>query len=384
MAIDWLENTAPRWSGKIRAGTRDEKTKKLHNTPHFLLHDAPQLIPVLGENPTEIYFTVHSNIREEYFPTDLRWYNANELVCKSMHRYINPENGQDMGLVAAFFKNNVEVPGLTQTPFPGIKRARVRRCSKACPDLNSGNCSEHFFLHMVIPHFSMGEMFTLDNTSWKGMNNLSSTFKLQNFRHGGALSGEIFRMFKRKEEGHYMKDSGDRGKTEVNVVAIEHVEFEDYLAKFQDKIKPIDLECLLSVREAKKGMARPALLPPDDPALLGDAPMTTAALPESPAAVEQSNEDAVRARANDPSVAKYFAEIATLLGKENSEELRMKTAERYSLPDLVQYLQGRIKDVKKTKQGVAKPTAAAKVTTHTSATPPPAVPKDDTGEQPRF
>lgn len=372
MAIAWHANKPPRWAGKIRAGSRDEKTKKLSNTPHFLLHDVPELIPVLGDNPTEIYFTVYSDDPEVFFPTDLRMYNSSELICKSMHGQIDPKTGQSMGTVAAFFKNDIEVEGLSQKPFPGIQRARVRRCSQACPDLVSGNCSEHFFLRMMIPHFSMGAIYVLDNTSFLGMQNLQSVFQLASYRLDGKLAGEIFRLYKRKEEGHYMKENGQRGKTEINVVNVEYVKFEEYEKKFKEKTDSIDWAKLVSARKRNVAIEQPILPAPDDVVLLegqDDGFAAPAAqLPESPAAVAQSNEEALKARANDPSVAKYFAEIAQLLGKENSEELRMKTAERYSLADLITYLQGRIKEEKKKVQSANKQATAAKAP---PAQPPP-------------
>lgn len=358
MAINWLKNKPPRWAGKIRAGSRDEKTKKLNNTPHFLLHDVPELIPALGENPTEIYFTVYHDDPDVYFPRDLRWYSASDIVCASQHDHIDPATGKSMGDVAAFFNNKVEVEGLTSKPFPGIPRARVRRCSQACPDLVSGNCTEHFFLRMMIPQHSMGAIYVLDNTSFKGMMNLQTAFDLASYRLDGKVSGQIFRLFKKKEDGHYTKDNGDRGKTEVNVVAVEFVKFEDYEKKFKDKIDPIDWAKLVSANKRSIPLEAPALPPPDDVVMI-EAQVVQSAAPQAlpPAASDPYSEEAVEARAEDPSVAKHFAEIAMLLGKENAKALRLATAGDKRIPPTVEglqtYLQGRIKEVKKTRKAAS-------------------------------
>jgi hypothetical protein len=367
--IEWHEDTEPRWAGKIRAGSRDEKTKKLNNTEHFMLHDVPELIPALGENPTEIFFTVYSDDMETFFPRDLRFYSASELICVSRHREPDPETGRSMGTVAAYFRTE-DAPGVTNQPFPGRKRARVRRCSKACPDLVAGNCSEHFFLRMMIPHYSMGAIYVLDNTSFLGMLNLQSAFKLASYRLDGKLAGEIFRLYKRKEEGHYDKGNGQRGKTEVNVVAVEHVKFEEYEKLYKAKTDPIDWAKLVSARKRSVALVQPTLPMPDDVELLDVA---SERVPLQVAAPETSLEDAIKARANDPAVMKLFGEIAHLLGKENTEELRIKTAGdsriHPSVDGLITYLQGRIKETKKAQK--AKEVAGAKAAPAPQAPPPP-------------
>jgi Recombination directionality factor-like len=355
----------PNRTGKIRAGKKDPNNpKKLINTPTFLLHDSPMLIPVLGEMPDEIYFTVHSDDLEAFFPTDLRWYNANELVCKSDHGRKDPATGQSMGRIAALFKNNFEPEGMTQKAHPFYRRARIRMCSPNCPDLLSENCSPHFFLEMVIPQFSMGALFTLDNTSILGLKNINSVFKMAAFRNRGRFCGEIFRLYKKKAVGHYMNKDGDRKENEVDVVDIEPIEFEVYAEKFRSKIKDVDWEALMWVRSVgfRAGNQAPALEPYDDAVLLDttSAPASVAQIEESAVAKAKADEDALRVRANNPSVAKYFAELALLLNLENSETNRMKTAARYSDQDLIKYLQDRIKEEKRKAQAAKPaPTAAA-------------------------
>jgi hypothetical protein len=345
-----------RRDGKIRAGAKDEKTGYPKNFSHFLLHDAPQLIPVLGEHPTEIFFTVHSDNLAQVFQPDLRWYTKSELVCKSMHDYVDPTTQANMGSVAAFFKVGQEVAGLTQRQFPGIARSRVRQCSyKACPDYISGNCGEHMFLNVIIPQYSMGALFTLDSTSINAVINVMSAFQKAALRYQGKLAGQIFRLFKKQVPINFPNKDGSTSKRDTDVVHMEVVSFAEYEAKFRDKISPEDWEALQFIRSGTRlvavtGTEQPLLGTQETPQALLEASQEASPTLETPLtkAAAQSDEEAIKERANSPAVAKFFAEIAHLTGKENSEEMRIATAKHF--PDvqrLVDYLKGRIKEAKK-------------------------------------
>lgn len=358
-----------RRDGKIRAGAKDEKTGYPKNFPHFLLHDAPQLIPVLGETPEEIYFTVHSDSLDQVFQPDLRWYTKSELVCKSMHDYKEPATGVSMGSVAAFFKVGVEVPGLAQKQFPGIARSRVRQCAyKSCPDYVSGNCSEHMFLNVLIPQYSMGALFTLDSTSINAVINVLSGFQKAALRYQGKLSGQIYRLYKKKVPINFPQKDGSMSKRDTDVVHMETVSFAEYEAKFKEKISPEDWDSLMFLRNRPFSQApivgQAALTAPENSAALLEAAEQAGAEFEAPApaltaSAAQGDEDAIRERANDPAAAPYFAEIAGLVEKPNSEELRMATARNFpTVQRMVDYLKTRIKDAKKAQKAPKAPPQA--------------------------
>lgn len=369
-----------RRDGKIKSGMKDPKTGYPMNLPYFSLHDAPQLIPVLGEKPEEIYFTVSSDNLQQFFRDDLRNYSKSQLVCKSMHGYVNPITNQNMGSVAAFFKVGMDVPGLTTTPFPGITRAFERKCAyKGCQDYIRGDCSEHFFLDMVIPQYSMGAIFTLDSVSINAVMNAASAFQKGAFRYQGVLSGQIFKVLKKKVDINFPDKNGNLSKRPTDVVHVENVTFAEYEAKFKDKIDPIDWEALMFWRSRDKKAGMPLLTNSGTPLLEASDPelqeLAEAAPQTSLAkAAAETSDDAVLARANDPAVAPLFAEIASLMGKENSQEARFATAKVFSnTQKLADYLKGKIKDVKK----MAKTSKPVQSTQKQAATPPPPPPAAD-------
>lgn len=373
------DTLALRRDGKVRAGAKDEKTGFPKNFPYFLLHDSAQLIPVLGENPTEIFITVYSDDLRHSFQPDLRLYTKSELVCKSMHDYVNPKTQLNMGSVAAFFKVGQEVQGLTQEQFPGVARSRIRQCSyKSCPDYVNGNCTEHMFLNFMVPQYSMGSLFTLDSTSINAVINVLSCFQKAALRYQGKISGQIYRLYKKSAPINFQNKDGSMSKRDTDVVHMEVVSFAEYEAKFRSQISPEDWDALMFIRN--RGIYKDAA---DPAALVGasesaelleasaqaSAPQLTTSLTNSAA---QTDEDAVKLRANDPTVAPLFAEIALILGKENSEELRMATAKAFpDVQSLVTYLKNRIKETKKATKSV---TPAKSISSKQSPPAPPAAP----------
>lgn len=353
-----------RRDGKIRAGYKDEKTRKLVNTDHFLLHDAPQLIEKLGEHPTEIYFTIHTDVINEVARADLRRYTSSELVC--MSRHATKVDGIDAE-VAAFFGTG-DAPNVTGTQFPGINRARVRKCLyQTCPDYVSGSCSEHLFLDMLIPQYSMGAIFTLDSTSINAILNVFSTLQKTATRFAGRVAGEIFRLYKKPGEITFESSSGKRGKAEAPIIFIEHVPFVKYEALFRDQILPEDWEALTNMRNRSgaglslfsSAMGAPALDAPVETSLL-EAPaqgsiaqLATEAASTPP--VKQEDEDAkYTAIANDPALTKLFDEISSLIGKENTEANRVATVRmKGSVQATADYLKARIGDIKRTQKKAA-------------------------------
>lgn len=358
-----------RRDGKIRAGTRDPVTNFPKNSPFFILKDAPQLAPVLGNEPTEIYFTVHSDQLDQFFRDDLRWYTKSEIVCKSMHGYKNPANNEDMGSVAAFFKVGQEVSGLKKEQFPGMTRAFQRACMyKQCPNYIKGECSEHMFLDIMIPQYSMGAVFTLTNTSINAVLNAMSTFQKAYFCYQGKFSGQIFRLYKKKEPINFPDKNGNMSKRDTDIVHLENVSFADYESKFRSQINPVDWDALMYMRSRQTpGLQAQISASPGLPMLDGDvdgietSEEVVSAAPTSSLAKAEAQVDSAKDRGNDPTVAPLFAEISSLLGKENSEEARTATAKNF--PDvkrLHDYLAGRIKDMKKA-QKAAKPGTAKTV-----------------------
>lgn len=366
MIIGLTDRPVLRRDGKIRAGHKDGS--KLVNTEHFLLYDAPQLASVLGENPKEIYFTLHTNNVREVCRTDLRWYNANQNLCRSMHGAPDAA-GNPMGSVAAYMGVK-DVSGMSQQPFPGVPSARLRTCLyKTCPDYVQGNCTEHMFLDVMVPQYSMGEIFTLDSTSINAVLNVMSTLTKTATRYGGRIAGQIFRMYKKEGEITYLGQSGEQKKRKAPMVAIDHVPFEKYEEMFRTQIRPEDWDALMWLRNgAAQSVPNYELAGRDvtahTAAIGGQVQSAAPAIVGQVVGNEQSDEDVVKARANHASLAPIFAELAAATGTANSEENRMKVAARYAdINQMAKYLNDRLAKVKKNNKASTTPPKSEAVPT---------------------
>lgn len=338
-----------RRAGKVRAGHKDEGSNSLHNPKNFLLHDAPQLIPILGESPTEIYFTVNSDDLEAVAPADLRWYTKTELMCLG-------------DAVSAAYFGNGEVAGVTQQPHERIAKSRVRRClHRLCPEYQAGNCTEHIFLNLVVPQYSMASYFTLDSTSINAVLNITGA--LQSTAVYGGPQGQIFRLYKKEIPMAFQNPkTGQKSKSKRPVVHVDFVPFEQYEAMFRDKIATHDWAALMALR------SRQVRFVVDTPELSGaEAPRELTAQSSRPAltapeSTALSDEEVVRARANDPLVVPLFEELAALRGKPNTEEARINTAKMVpNVQTLVDWLKKTIAADKK------KRTASTVVSAHAAS-----------------
>jgi hypothetical protein len=364
-----------RRDGKIRAGYKEETGGKLVNTEHFLLHDAPELERVLGEKPTEIYFTVHSDRKDDFYKTDLRWYNASQLMCFSMHNALD-ESGKSMGSVAAFKGVGQNAVGLKQQPFPGVDKARVRVCNyKSCPDYVRGDCGEHLFLDVIVPQCSMVQVFTLDSSSINAILNMASTLtKTANLRR---YAGEIFRMHKKPGQITYQNKAGKQSKRDAPMVSFDWVPFEDYEAKFKDQIHPRDWEILLGIRANRlRAASDMPILPPatdidDTPQLPSRDNDYTGGEADQPPEIGgnvPTEDSSVEKRANDPLIVELCGKYAELVGRENTEAARISTAKNFaSVQECATYLRNRIKEVQKEK---AQPAPANPQFAPASSAPP--------------
>lgn len=337
-----------RRDGKIRSGFKETRNGREVpvNTDYFLLHDADVLIPVLGEKPTEIFFTVYFDDINAVAPNDLRWYTKSDLQClgdadTAAYMGSNEVAGlrQEQGYIVTG-KNRDGSPRKQSMP-----KSRLRTCAyKSCPDYMRGDCSEHIRLDMIIPQYSMGSMFTMENTSINGLLNIIGALdktRMANIHRGGKVSGEIFRLYKDKVSLPYENPkTGQRSRSDRDVVHMVHVPFEWYEKNYKDKCPPGSWDALMALRLAS------TLVP--DQALFLNAPDNTAQLPPPGGAVgtaaalppPNNDEEIIRARANDPLVLPLFEELAALLNMPNSEAKRIATAKQ--CPD-VQKLMDRLK-----------------------------------------
>jgi len=353
MIIGLTDNVNFRRDGKIRAGTRDEESGKMDNTPHFLLHDAPQLIPILGEHPKEIYFTVPTNDVDRFFRPSLRWYTRNELMCVSTH-----EPGKQIAAYLSFG----DAPGVKQNAHPTWPKARERQCLyKTCPQYIEGKCGEHFFLDMIIPQYSMGSVFTLDNTSINAVVNVDSAIKKGFLASAGKLAGQIFKLSKKIVPISYTDMAkAKKYNRDQAVIHMDYIPWDHVPEEVKQKIRPDDLAALKGLRTGSIRLNFNLPSPDAPQGLTGPEPVAALTSPE--AAV--SEEEALKERANNPTVIKYVEELAGLTGVPNSEENRMKLARNVSPPTaegIVAYVKGRIQKLKKEKaeSEAAKPPVAA-------------------------
>lgn len=398
MIIGLTDKPVIRRDGKIRCGT-GPKSGGMQNFPHFHMRDCPQLIPVLGETPKDIYFTFHTDTPNDIAKIDLRWYNATEALCMSQHNTM--DTSKPIGQWAAY-KGTQDVKGVTQEPFPGFARARKRQCGyKECPQYVKGDCGEHLFLNVMVPQYSMSSIFTLDSVSIEAVLNVLGLFEKVGTEFGGKFSGEIYRMYKKKIDSTFFDArSGQTRKSQPLVVAFEHVPYDRYLEMFGDKIPKdslVALERLRSQNGLRTGsvyagaslaaLRAPALALPDSFEDDGSpseqqalpAPATAPAPQTDMTAADvqgKTDEAAVLARANNEVLAPLFAELSQMTGVANSEENRIKAAKFIkSVDELVVYLKKRITENKQRLKAQAEAAVAAPATSEADVrdlAPPPA------------
>ena len=342
-----------RRDGKIRGGTRDKTTKKMGNTPYFLLHDAKQLIPVLGENPTEIYFAAFCDDVEAIAKTSLRSYSGRILNCLG--------NGKTAG-----YYQKGDVPGVTNRPHPILKGSRLRTCQyKQCPDFVEDRCGEHLFLEMIIPQYSMASSFTLDNSSVNGILNVLSTLNKAKIRYAGQISGQIFRLYKRPMDMNY-EIKGELKKSPRPVVHLDHVPFETYERLFRDKIKDEDWRSLVALQDRTLVLSTTQSEPEDAESESTETAETATFRPQL-ADQTQSDNAALKERANHPVVVALFDELAALRGRENTEEARINTAKKTSsVGELVEWLK-KVIAADKRKKEAEQPAVSSTAATTTTA-----------------
>ena len=343
MIIGLTDSINFRRDGKIRSGTRDDASGKMDNFPYFLLHDAPQLIPVLGEHPTEVYFTVPTDRVNLFFRPSLRWYTKNELMCVSTH-----EIGRPIAAYHAFG----DAPGVKQNPHPVRPKARERSCMyKSCQQYQEGKCFEHFFLDMIIPQYSLGSVFTLDNTSINAVLNVDSAIKKGLLATGGKLTGQVFRLYKKTIEVDYTDlAKSKKYKREMPVIHMDFVPWNYVPESIKGSISTDNMAALDGLKSGSFKLTFTLPAPDQDPQLedMGAHPIGL------PSPEEQTTEaEAMNVRANDPLVIQYLDELSALTGATNSEENRIKLAKFVTPPTvegIITYVKSRIQKEKHNKE----------------------------------
>jgi len=311
-----------RYDGKIRAGYRDPSTGYPKNAPHFLLHDAPQLIPILGNNPKEFFCSFLFDDLEAVVPNSLAYYKKSGLVCRG--------DGQN----AAYYETpNGNIHGLTNKPHPSIPGAFQRRCDfKDCPDLISRNCKPSFKLNIIIPQYSAMSIFALPNTSYNGLTNVVDCLQKAFVRNNRKLAGHIFRIYKKEVEVRYMNTkSGKVEQKEHFVVAMEYVDGPKAQHLLGTTVKSEDLKLLESFRSRPpiNGNEFKNLLALDDESDdVGEAlppPVNIGAALLTNEPVNKNGDSDWATLANSPILADLFAKCASYAGIENTEAARIAT-----------------------------------------------------------
>ena len=342
-----------RRAGKIRAGHEKSDNKLGKNAAHFFLRDAQELIPVLGEDPEEIYFAAVTHDLEKIAVQDLRLYRGGVLTCLG--------DGES----AAYYGKN-DVANVKQRPHETRKHARERTCMfTKCPEYISKECKQHVFLNMVIPQYSMNAVFSLESVSINMLIDAVSVLKLVSRNYNGFIGGQIFRLFKHKTRGGPYKK-------ELDTVGLEYIPFEQYEAKFRHAISNENWFALVNLREEAAYLAAKARLernqrysemvaslslnPVNTDQVFNAAPAVATFSaqgyepaepePEAPAA------DPALELANDPTVVALFDELAEILGRPHTEQSRIDAARKKG-DSIVVWLKQTIETTRKKKAGVA-------------------------------
>ena len=179
--------------GKIRLGKKaiSAKTKNEYpaDLPHFRVPE--EVAAVYGEEPSELDVMVPSSDFDEFCPTELQRWGADERkICHSKD-----------GETALCWSD--EIGGWEEIP-----------CAyKECPHFGKAKgqgCDERGNLYVILPRVSLGGVYQIDTGSRTGLTNILSEFTtfqtiLGNLTgNSDMIRAVVFRLTREKETLHYL------------------------------------------------------------------------------------------------------------------------------------------------------------------------------------
>lgn len=197
--------------GKIRLGIRKDGQNSQYpsNSPHFVLHDAPQVIGVYGESPKELDIVFPSDDLEVVMPTWLKWYGqgtkdrngkviGGNLKCMGN----GPDSAGNPGEAQCFMKRDPQTGVVPTRPCLGEK----------CPDWTDakGNrqCKPAMQVFVMLPRVSPYGVFRIDTTSWTSIKSFHDQIEWVRSLNNGHIALIPFKLVKVEREVRFRDKDG--------------------------------------------------------------------------------------------------------------------------------------------------------------------------------
>jgi len=312
--------------GKIRLGVRKEAKSGAQypvTVEHFVLHDAPGVSAIYGDDPKELDIIFVSDDFDVSIPTWLKWYSAG----------IRKSDGSVVGGKLNCYGNGAldGVPGVAHhyaKKDPKTKVVPTRPClQEKCPDWRDakGNqqCKPTMKVVCLLPRVSWYGAYVIDTTSIISM----ESFHAQ-LRHVRALNNGVikFTPFKIVREETAVTFQDPTGAQQTSRQFIMHLRPNEGFIEKHGK----------SVQE-KLGVFRASnlVLTSQDKAALLEAPMEDCFPVDDMAAEAAPASITPQDLLMDPEVSALFDEAASLTGKTWSEKQKLLAIRRReSEPDM--------------------------------------------------
>lgn len=209
-------NTGTPVIGTIRLGIRKESksgSEYPENTGYFVLHDAPQVISVYGNEPQELDIAFPSDDLEKVMPTWLKWFGAGvrdktgktvggSLKCKG-----NGPDGEGNPGQAQFFAGRDAKTGVVP----------VRPClGESCPDWNDAKgyrqCKPTMQIYVMLPKVSPFGVFLLTTTSWRAIKSFHDQIEWVRKLNNNHIALMPFKLRKEQQQVTYVDANGKEQK----------------------------------------------------------------------------------------------------------------------------------------------------------------------------
>lgn len=302
--------------GKIRLGVR--KTNRAgkeypSSVPHFVLKDAPELIPIYGETPTEIDILFPSDDPEVCIPYYYMWFAGG----------IKDKDGNVVGGKLQCYGNGEKAWQIAKRD-PVTRIAPEREClAEKCPDWKKNGtqqCKQTMKIHVMIPRASLYGVYRIDTTSWNTINAMVNQVTMMKNAFG-RLAGIPFRLVREPTNTRYMDDKGKEKSSVQYIVKI--YPNQEFYKQHGEKLRG-DVQNLL-------GSGRQLFNPP--PEQLIESPVEDNFPVLEDKSQQNIQEQIAEKLADDKDLGDLFAKLTKLRGRRNTKQIRKLTAKKFENED---------------------------------------------------
>jgi len=307
--------------GTIRLGAKVKTAsggERPDNTSYFVLHDAPQVIPVYGDMPGEIDICFPSDDLDAAVPTWLKWWRpgAKGADGKAISGILRcrgdgPDENGKPGTALYYDKTDPKTGEVPTRPCLGER----------CPDWNDarGNrqCKPNMQIYAFLPKVSPYGVFKISTTSWTTIKSLYDQLTWLKKLNHDKIRGIPFKLAKvQKSWKTYDKNGNEQKRTQWVVV-----------------IKPLEDQKEIDAMRHSVNLLSQAPVTWSAPPELSEVPIEDVPYIEAGDASEKLS--LAEQVAADPEVQAGFAALSAALGEPISlQDQLIKIRQKEKEPDV--------------------------------------------------